>query len=266
MVRLYRRYKVLSCLVLAVLCVVTVLSLTVSRSASAQLTAPAPDLLTIDMSSNQVGITTGFSGASFSVFGMNQIEGDVAIIVEGPPRSLVVRRKDNVAGLWMNRQSVRFINIPIYYDLALSTPSLSMAQRPMLEKYHIGLDVLKLEYRGKHDKQSINSFREALVRNKQLQGVFSLEPRKIEFLNKHFFRADFSVPPNVPTGNYRVRAFLFENGVLLDQQEKQLKVAQVGFSATILGFAYNQSFLYAISCILMALIAGLGAYFIMRRG
>ena len=226
---------------------------------------PVEDYLAIDLSSDEVGISTGFNGASFSVFGTKPKEGDLAIVIQGPLRSFVVRRKEQVAGLWMNRQSMQFIQIPVYYDLALSKPSAEIAPKETLQEYSIGLDRLELQQRGDHKADKIKKFKEALVRNKQLEGKFPLEPRKITYLSDTFFRADFAVPADVPTGDYRVRAFLFRNGEVVEREEKQLRVAQVGFSARLYESAYTQSYLYGLFGILFALLAGIGAYFVMKR-
>lgn len=223
------------------------------------------DVFTIDISSDSVDISTGFNGAEFSVFGTTQTQGDVAIVIEGPPRSFTVRRKDQVGGLWMNKQSMRFAQIPVYYDVALSRPAFEIATPDVLENFSIGLDQLKLQHRGNHNPEDIKKFKEALVRNKQVEGNFPLEPGSIEFLSPYFFRADFTVPANVPTGDYRIRAFLLQDQQIIESEEVKLSVAQVGLSARLYKTAYQASFLYGLSSIFFALFAGFGAYFLMRR-
>lgn len=225
----------------------------------------AEDVLSIELSSDHVGISTGFNGATFSVFGHNRVDGDVAIVIQGPLHSFVVRRKDQVAGIWMNKQSMRFVRIPVYYDVATTKALPELASIDVLRDYSIGLDVLNLQHRGSKKEQAVAKFKEALVRGKQQEGNYPLEPRQIEFLSDNFFRADFKVPANVPTGEYRVRAFLFKDGALIDQEEKQLQVAQVGLGASVYTMAYTQSFLYGFMAIFFALFAGGSAYYVMRR-
>ena len=53
--------------------------------------------LTIDLAEKSVNITTGFTGASLSLFGVKEQTGDIAIVIQGPERRMVVRRKDQVA-------------------------------------------------------------------------------------------------------------------------------------------------------------------------
>ncbi len=43
----------------------------------------------------------------------------------GPQRAIVVRRKRRALGLWVNRDSVAFRNVPEYYAIAASRPRLA---------------------------------------------------------------------------------------------------------------------------------------------
>lgn len=224
------------------------------------------DGFVIDVSSNEVGITTGFTGSSFTVFGTTRQTGDVAIALYGPSREVSVRHKGQLLGMWMNTDSLAFYDVPVYYDVALSKPGKDLAKQSLLIDNYIGLNALEFRYKGKKSNESKAArYREALIRNKQLAGHFPLIPKNVHFITDRFFRADFTVPSDVPTGRYRIRGFLFKDGALIDQDEIYFRVAQVGMSANIYNFAYNSGLLYGIIAVILALMAGAGAYYTLRR-
>lgn len=228
--------------------------------------AQAGRLLTINLADDKVNITTGFNGARLALFGVKKQAGDIAIVVQGPPRRMVVRRKDQVMGMWMNRDSLNFRNVPVYYDFALSKSAQSLAPAALLAEHNIGLNAMDFDpVVGRTEKETLERFKEALVRNKQRQGHFPLEPKNIVFLDNNFFRANFYMPADVPTGEYLIKTFLFEEGRVLDISETRLRVAQVGFSARLYRFAHFHSFIYGFVAVLIALTAGGGAWWFLRR-
>ena len=82
----------------------------------------AEALLSVDLAEDHVDITTGFTGSRVVLFGIKETPGDVAVTISGPDRKMVVRRKEQVFGLWINRKSAEFLDVPVYYDYALSRP------------------------------------------------------------------------------------------------------------------------------------------------
>lgn len=221
--------------------------------------------LTVDLAEKSVNITTGFTGANLSLFGVKEQAGDIAIIIVGPERRMVVRRKDQVAGIWMNRESVSFYNVPVYYDLALSRAEREIASAEVLEMQGVGLDALNFEPVGREDEEEVGRFKEALIRNKQIQGHFPLEPKNIVFLSNNFFRADFYMPANVPTGEYVIKTYLFRDGGVIGKQETKLRVGQVGFSARVYRFAHFQGLAYGLLSVLLAIVAGGSAWYFLRK-
>lgn len=219
----------------------------------------------VDLAERSVNITAGFTGARLALFGIKKQPGDVAIVILGPERRMVVRRKGQVGGIWMNTESVSFRNVPVYYDLALSKPADSLADPSLLERYEIGLDALNFEELGREDPATVERFREALIRTRQLKGFFPLESRNISYLSEDFFRADFNMPANVPTGDYQIKTYLFQQGNLVSMSETQLRVAQVGFNASLYRFAHYNAFAYGLAAVFLAVLAGGAGWIFLRK-
>jgi len=221
--------------------------------------------LTIDLARDHVDITLGFNGAQLVLFGTKKREGDVAVVIRGPEVPAVVRRKDQVVGVWMNTKSVTFRNVPVYYDVALSRKEEDIGAAQTLKDNKIGLNTLDFRPDSSADTELVGAFQEALIRSRQVQGYFPLESKRINFLSGEFFRADFTVPPSVPAGDYIVQTYLIQNGEVEDMRETSLRIAQVGFNAKVFGFSRQHSFIYGLVAIFIAVTAGWGSYAFLRR-
>lgn len=256
------RMKFIAALALAAFLVLPPLAAAQEPSPQSQQQGPA---LAIGLADSRVAITTGFNGARLTLFGVKNEPGELAVVVRGPERDMVVRHKDKVMGVWMNRESVRFRGVPSYYDFAVGGSENDLAPADVRRQLGIGLDGLSIAPVGRGEAETAGRFREALIRNKQAQGLFPLSPENITFLSGDFFRASFDMPSAVPMGEYDVQAFLFRDGRLVARRDTTLRVTQVGIGARLFLFAYNQGLAYGLCAVLFALGAGWAAWVFMRR-
>ncbi len=221
--------------------------------------------LVVDLASDHVDITTGFGGADVTLFGKTNVQdAQVAIVIQGPQKQVVVRKKGSVFGAWVNTQYIRFRNVPLFYDYASNVTK--PENRAVMRENEIGLGGLHFtaDY-SDGDEEYLQNFREALIRNKQEQNLFPTGGKAVRFLDEGFFRADFTIPPNVPTGNYSVTSYVLKGGNIVEQSQTVLKVAQVGLNAEMNEFAYAHAFIYGLICVSMALFFGWGINAIGRK-
>ena len=70
-----------------------------------------------DLSNDSININTGFNGAELFLFGTydGQEGDDLFIFIEGPKTEATIYKKDYVSGIWINKQSVTFKNVPSFY-------------------------------------------------------------------------------------------------------------------------------------------------------
>lgn len=223
------------------------------------------EYISVDVARDQIDITTGFDGARLIVYGVTERDGDIAILVTGPRRTMIVRRKAPVVGAWINTAWAEFGQVPAFYDYALSRFAMEQDLAAQLHEAGVGLDGLDFAIRSEENTEAASQFREALIRNKQEQGLFPLKARGMEFVRGNFFKADFFLPSNVPTGDYTVTAYLFRAGKLYAQDQDTFRVAQVGFSARVYAFAYRDSLAYGLMAVAMAFFAGWAAFTFLRR-
>ena len=220
-----------------------------------------------DLSSHLIAISTAFTGTDVVLFGAVAGDGDIAVVVRGPSHEVIVRRMVDHAGIWVNERSMTFNDVPSFYRVFSSRPMEAIASPAALQREGVGLDHLRLAPRdpdaGGDALQA--EFRAALIRQMQGSGLFADEAGRVAVLGERLFRADIHFPANVPTGQYIVSVLLFRDGEVVEAQTTPLVVSKIGLSAEIFAFASQQSALYGLVAIIMAVSAGWIAGLVFRR-
>jgi uncharacterized protein (TIGR02186 family) len=231
------------------------------------LAAPAAQAQQViaDLSRHLVAITTGFAGAEVLLFGAVDGEGDVLVTVRGPESDIVVRRKSQVNGMWINTQSVSFGAVPGYYAMAATKPVDEIVTGPVAEREQIGAERLRFEAERNVAADTVALFRRALLRNLEREGLYQPRAAVIRFLGQRLFRADIAFPANVPTGLYTVNIYLVRDGQVVSATTTPLSVSKIGLSAEIFDFARNRGLSYGLIAVAFAGIAGWAASRVFQR-
>jgi uncharacterized protein (TIGR02186 family) len=222
--------------------------------------------LVADLTSHLIAITTGFTGASVVLFGATDGPGDVIVAVRGPEREMTVRRKNRVAGIWVNTQQVTFSNLPSFYAVAASRPMADILSPAAAAFYRLGIANLKLAASTPAPSVVVDAFRTALERTQQEAGLFIERIGKVDFLGERLFRTTITFPANVPTGTYLVEVFLVRNKDIVSGQTTPLVVSKVGVDAAVFEFSTRQPGFYGVIAVLTAVVAGWLASLPFRSG
>ena len=238
-----------------------------TAAAVAWLAATAPLVmakpLVADLSSNEIGITADFSGTELLLFGAVEGEGDIAVVVRGPKRREVVRRKGRIIGVWINTASVAFENVPAFYWIATTRPLEEIASAAELARLELGEGRLRIAAPGAAER--VGRFRDALLRNQRRLGLYGGAAHRVAIVEGRLFRTTVTFPATVPTGRYTVEVYLFRAGRLISTTTKPLTVRKAGIEAQIFDFAHQHAAWYGIIAIVIALMAGWGAGMVFRK-
>lgn len=249
------------------------------------LTAPAPahaqapenpvqENIQIGLSTDRVSITTDFSGADLTIFGAldnadplvsRQGRYDVIVVLEGPPRPVVVRKKTRVLGMWINTQSETFVNVPVSYAVATTRMPQDITDPKTYRQLSLGADNIYLQPEEADDPVTLDEFTDALRARKKATGLFSERVGGVQFLSQNLFRASVSLARNVPIGTHKARAFLFKNGVFIKETSAQLAIVKSGFEQSIYRFAHDNGFIYGVLSVIVAMLVGWLGSIVFRR-
>ena len=219
-----------------------------------------------DISQDEVELRHSFTGQELILFGAIRsadIEAteqiDVVIVITGAKRPQIVRKKERIMGFWVNSEGRRLEAVPEYYALASTRPLAEIADEADLFRLKIGL-----EHQVFGHQEGLEDYAKGLIRVKQKAGLYQIATEQMELQSGTLFRADFFFPANVPSGAYTATAYLFQGGKLIGRSDKEIKIDKAGFERVIYNLAQNQSWLYGLMAIIIALFAGWLAGFITR--
>lgn len=223
------------------------------------------------ISQDLIQITSTYRGSDIVVFGA--IEGqpageprtprDIVVVVRGPDSDITVRRRDRVAGIWINHDAAKLSGMPSYYFLASSRPLKAIAPQNALTHYSIGLQNLQPD--AVHSHHDYEPFRQAALRHLTKDRLYTEAAGGVEFLSETLFRAHVPVPAGVTRGQYKVEVYLFRDGEVQSAQSTPLFIDQTGLERRLYNFAHNQPFGYGLAAVVMAVIMGWISSLLFRR-
>ena len=231
-----------------------------------------------DVSARNVAVTSSFNGIEIVIFGAvdnsqqpSAESGyyDVLIVVEGVPGRVVVRRKNNVAGLWLNTSWAIFDLVPSYYAIAGTRPLDEITNEEFRAAHGVGFNNLRLTPAfGQTEALStedLAEFRRAIVRLKEKQGLYIQNGFKVAFIGKSLFRAAIELPANVTVGPFETRVYLFHEEKLLSQYTVRLNLEREGLERYLHRFAFRYPTLYGLVTVMIAVGAGFLASTVFRK-
>lgn len=240
------------------------------------------DQLVTDLSEHQIAIRSNFTGTQILLFGAVEartpgtraINRDIVVVVQGPNTPAMVRRKERVAGIWVNHDSVTYPDVPGYYAVASTRPLEVTTTPDILKALRIGIESIDpgvAEARAIDGTVQIllpeqeTAFWKALIRNRQRDRLYVSVPGGVTFLGQTLFRARVDIPANVPVGLYTAKVYLFQDGDVIDTISSPLYIDKRGIERFIYRMAHSDPLLYGLLAVLGAAFAGWLASAVMRR-
>ena len=124
---------------------------------------------------------------------------------------------------------------------------------------HVGADGASVS------KRDLKEFRQAVVRIKQKEGLYNYDPAGVVFVGRNLFRANVTLPANVPVGTYASDVYLLRDGKVLSHNRSDLTINKQGFERFVYSAAFDYPLIYGILAVIIAVTAGLLASALSRR-
>ena len=227
----------------------------------------AAETLIAAVSAHRVAITSNFAGTDLTIYGSVERDGltvsrasgyDIAVMLVGPRRTVVTRRKDRVLGLWINRDW-RTYDAPSFYSVATTRPIETIATPQVLDAHQIGLANLILPEGvpgGVEVMAGAAEFRDAFLALQKKSGHYTEYPSAVKLLGPHLFTVTLPIPADVPVGRYAARVVLISDGAPLAEHVSEVEVSKSGFEQQVADLASQRSIVYGLISVLIALTTG----------
>ena len=234
--------------------------------------APAlAETVVLGLSQEEVSITTTFDGSELLVFGAvkreaPRPEGPVHVVVtlSGPAEPVVVRRKERVAGIWVNTEAMRMDSAPSFYAVATSGPLRETLSHTEDLRHDITIPQTIRAVGEREGLEDPERFRAALIRIRADADLYQMAEGAVRIDEETLFRARIDMPANLTEGPYEIRIFLTRGGAVIDRYSGVIEVRKVGFERALYTLAQERPAVYGILSLVIAISAGWGASAVFR--
>ena len=228
------------------------------------LTGARDPILVPEVSQHEVQVRQGFKGTELLLFGaILTPEGsragqdyDIVVVLKGPTRSIVLREKSRIAGIWINAARAEFRSAPTFFAVASSKPIASIVDDKTAAIYELGLPWLQLSPIGSYNPKEQARMSAGLVDLLSREGLYQQDFRGVSISQQVLYQARISLPSSVQTGTYTAETFAINHGRVVASAISRVVVKKQGFERLVAQFAEQNGFFYGL--IAVALSVGMG--------
>lgn len=232
----------------------------------------SPQEVVADLSQRGVSITANFDGSEIMIFGAVKRDAplseqgpvDVIVTVSGPDLPVTVRKKDRVAGIWVNNQTVEVDAAPSLYKIATTIPFGDAISDTADLRHQVSIPRAIRSVGAPDTVEDSVSFTEALIRIRTDSGLYSVEEGAVTLVDQTLFNTRIALPANLVEGTYRARILLLRDKDVVATYGTNIDVRKVGLERFIYNLAHERPLVYGIFSLAIAITAGWGASAIFR--
>ena len=223
------------------------------------------EALAAALSTPMVSITSNFAGTDVTVFGSIAPDKgkaapakgyDIVIVLEGPKRGMLARRKERVFGIWINKSGRFYPDVPTFHAVASTLPVDMITKPEEALRQHLALGDLRFGGRSEGDDVEAADFHDAVIRLQERRGVYGEYPTSVSFLGEQLFSTTIPIPAEVPVGHYETRVYAYADKKPVASKVVDLLVVKSGFEQQVADLATKQPVIYGLLSVFIALFTG----------
>lgn len=219
---------------------------------------------TIHMEPNVILVGAAYNGAKVSLTGEVPRDTEVLVRLSGDVHDGTFLEKGRVLGvLWMNTNAVTLHHIPKTYLIFSSSAITKSSLNDDLKWVDMGIGFNALKAKTSitpEDRDKDKQFGEFL-KLKTTEGLYGVHENAVKYRETgsgmKAFQCELAIPCAVPSGEYTVTTFFLKDDTVFEKHDQQLKIQETGLPELISSLAFNQSVIYGILSVLIAIGAGL---------
>jgi len=225
--------------------------------------AAAQESVVTGLSADEIALNAFFDGSELFMFGAIRRDAavpegtgplDIVITLKGPPRSVMVRRKERRFGIWINTEAVQVRQAPSFYAVATTAPLQAILSETEQLRYGIGMAQAVRRVGGA--LTDTGPFTEALIRLKERNGSYLQAGGAVKVAEETLFQTRIEMPANLVEGDYAAEFFLVRDREVVNTGETLIRVEKTGIERWLYNLSVGEPLLYGIGSVLLALAAG----------
>ena len=227
----------------------------------------AAESVVLGLSRDKVAITTSFDGSEILIFGAIKRETEipdgppleVVVTVSGPSSPVMVRRKENRYGIWVNTDAVEVDAAPSFYAVATSGPLPEVLTAVEDLRHKVSIPRAIRSVGAPQNILDSKNFTEALIRIRTRARLYQLLEETVAVDEQTLFRTSIRLPAALVEGDYATRIFLTRGGKVISQFQTTIDVDKVGLERWLYDLSREQPLIYGLMSLAIAIAAGWGA-------
>ena len=221
-------------------------------------------ILVPEVSQHEIQVRQGFTGTELLLFGAilnpdgtRAARGyDIVVVLKGPVRSIVLREKAKVAGVWVNADSTEFRSAPTFFAVASSRPINDIVDDRTAAIYELGLPWLQLSPIGAIDPAEQTRYAAGLVDLMRRQDLYQQNEAAVTVSGGVLYQARIALPSTVQTGTYTAETFAISRGSVVAASSTTVEVRKLGFERFVAIAADRQSLWYGLFAVFVSVGMG----------
>lgn len=221
-------------------------------------------ILVPEVSQHEVQVSQGFRGTELLLFGAILTpdgtragqDYDIVVVLKGPTRSIVLREKQRIAGIWINAESTEFRSAPTFFAVASSKPISRIVDDKTAAIYELGLPWLQLSPIGAYNPKEQVRFSAGLVDLMQREQLYKDDPKGVQISEQVLYQARIKLPSSVQTGTYTAETFAITKGRVVASAIARVEVQKQGFERAVAQFAEYNGFIYGLLAVALSVAMG----------
>lgn len=221
-------------------------------------------ILVPEVSQHEVQVRQGFRGTELLLFGAILTpdgtragqDYDIVVVLKGPTRSIILREKQRIAGIWVNAESTEFRSAPTFFALASSKPISRIVDDKTAAIYELGLPWLQLSPIGAYNPKEQARFSAGLVDLMQREQLYKDDSKGVKISEQVLYQARIKLPSSVQTGTYTAETFAITKGRVVASAIARVEVKKLGFERAVAQFAEYNGFFYGLLTVALSVAMG----------
>ena len=221
-------------------------------------------ILVPEVSQHEVQVRQGFRGTELLLFGAILTpdgtragqDYDIVVVLKGPTRSIILREKQRIAGIWVNAESTEFRSAPTFFAVASSRPINRIVDDKTAAIYELGLPWLQLSPIGAYNPKEQARFSAGLVDLMQREQLYKDDSKGVKISEQVLYQARIKLPSSVQTGTYTAETFAITKGRVVASAIARVEVKKQGFERAVAQFAEYNGFFYGLLAVALSVAMG----------
>ncbi len=216
----------------------------------------ADEPLVVVPDTNEVNITTDFTGTGVKAVGSMRGPADLIIKLVGPQQVATLSRETKIGPFWVEGETAKTEGAPSLLFLYATAPIAEILPQKERENYGLLLEGVPVHIEPQLQAHVSDDWRKAFFRIKERQGYYHEDDTAIRVFGDRLFIADMRLPGDLQVGTYTIETLVVKSGKVVGRNVGEFKVRLAGIEHWVWDAAHDHSWLFGSLFTLLAMLVG----------